>query len=876
MAGKTHFAFANMVSQKRTAGDSPACRDNKLWWKLSCGSELVMAAFAQDFRFALRLWRQRPGFTAVALLTLGLGIGANTSIFSVMDALMLRSLTVRQPEQLVLLGRGQGEGMTTRFPHDVGAAYSQPFLDRLLEKNQVFSEVAGIESMRADVHGRFSGGSGEAEPLKVRLVSGSYFRLLGVGAAAGRVLMDQDDREPGRSPVAVMSYAVWQRRFSREPSVVGRAVTFNGTAFTIVGVAAREFTGTVVDESPDLWIPLAMQAQVQPGVENPRAALTQSLWVIGRLKPGVNPISAQANVNVIFQQWLHEIAGTAPSAQRVEDMRKARVILTEMAKGISFLRRHFSDPLRILMVLVGLVLLIACVNIANLLLAHSSARQREIAVRLAIGASRRRLMTQFLSESLLLALVGGALGVLIAWWGGSLLLTLVEPGSDAIPLAVGPDGRVLLFTFGLSLATGLFFGLAPALRMTRIDAAPSLKEGRGTTRSQSRNRFGQALVAGQVALALFLMIGAGLFIRTFQKLEQTDAGFDRDRTILLELDTDASNAKGPAMAALRRRVEGRIRALPGVRAASFSMLTFSDEHWSSVLWPQGVQHLDSTALVVDHNRIGPQYFSAVGTPMLMGRSFGPQDTPQSAPVVIVNEALAKKLYPGDSPIGRWVTSGGSDPVDSRIVGVVKDAKYRTLREETKPMLFFDMEQEKNPDVYNDLVVRVQGRPEAFLTQIRGAIRSEDQNLAVWDVMTLGEAVDRSLGQEKLLALLAGFFGALALALSSIGLYGVLAYWVARRTNEIGIRMALGARPGSVLAMVLKESLALVGIGLLVGIPAALACGRYVASQLYGLAPNDPATIIGAAALLMAVALAASLLPARRAAMLDPFRALRED
>jgi predicted permease len=528
------------------------------------------------------------------------------------------------------------------------------------------------------------------------------------------------------------------------------------------------------------------------------------------------------------------------------------------------------------MLLVGLVLLIACVNIANLLLAQATGRQREMAVRLALGADRRRLMGQLLSESLLLAFLGGALGVLIAWWGGQLLLALVQSGPDRLPLEVGPNSHVLLFTFGLSLVTGLFFGLAPALRMTRLDVAPSLKEGKGTARSQSRSRFGQVLVAGQVALALFLMIGAGLFVRTLQKLEQTNAGFDRDRTVVLQLDSDASSAKGPALVALRRRVEERIRALPGVQAASYSMLTFNEGRWMTRLWPDTVQHLESTGLAVDGNRVGSEYFNALGAPVVMGRSFGPQDTAQSPRVAMVNEALGQKLYPGQSPVGRRLITGLEKPVDYQSVGVVKDAKYMSLRETTRPMFFVDTDQEKNPDAYNDLVVRVQGRAEVFMTQIRAAIRSEDPNLAVWDMMTLGEAVDRSLGRENLLAKLASFFGVLALLLASIGLYGVMAYSVSRRTNEIGIRMALGAQPGTVLGMVLRESVVVVAVGFAVGIPAALACGRYVSSQLYGVESNDLFTIVGAAVILLVVALVATFLPARRAALLDPLAALREE
>jgi predicted permease len=835
-----------------------------------------MRNVTQDFRFALRLWRQRPGFTAIALLSLALGIGANTSIFSLMDALMLRTLPVKQPGQLMLFGSGKQVGAMDDFPARSVNLFSEPFLETVRQKSAVFTDVAAVESMNANVHARFAGAASELEAVHIRVVSGNYFTLLGVGPAVGRVLRQDDDQSPGANPVAVMSHRFFERRFSRDAGVVGRTLAFNGTAFTIIGVAARNFSGTVVDESPDFWIPLAMQAQVQPWFQGPRDPLLQSLWLTGRLKAGMSWHAAEANTNVVFQQWMHQVAGASPSAEIMEDMKKARIELNPAATGISGLRTQFSEALKILMVLVGLVLLIACVNIANLLLAQSAGRQREIAVRLALGANRRRLTGQFLSESLMLSLLGGALGVLIAWWGGQLLLTLVQPGPDPLPIEVGPNARVLLFTFGLSLVTGILFGLAPALRMTRVDLAPSLREGKGMARSQTRSRLGQVLVAGQVALALLLMIGAGLFVRTLQKLERTGPGFDAARVVLLYLDSDASNFKGPAVMAMHHRLEERLRGLPGVEAASFSLFNFNQARWVVRLWPEGVPHLASAAKPTDGNQVGAEYLRALGMPVVMGRGFGPQDTPQSPAVLVVNETLARTLYPGVSPIGRHVAMEGEKSADLEIVGVVKDAKYQSLRDKPRGMFFVDLDQNKIPDTFSDLVVRVAGNPEALMSQIRAAIRSVDPNLAVWDVMTLSEAVDRSLGQEKLLAKLASFFGGLALLLASIGLYGVMAYSVARRTNEIGIRMALGAQPSAVLRMVLRESVFVVGLGLMAGIPAALACGRYVSSQLFGLAPNDPVTIAGASVVLLAVALVASFLPARRAAMLDPLTALREE
>jgi predicted permease len=649
-------------------------------------------------------------------------------------------------------------------------------------------------------------------------------------------------------------------------------VTFHDTVYTIIGVAAREFFGTVVGESQDFWIPLSMQAQAQPWRPDwwdPRA---QSLWLMGRRRPGVSVAEAQANINVMYKQWLGEIAGAAPSPERVQDMRKAQVNLTEAAGGFSRLRDKFSQPLEILMAVVGLVLLIACCNIANLLLARAAGRHREIAARLALGAERGRLVRQLLSESLLLALLGGALGALIAWWGGPVLVAMVESGPDPLPLDVGPNPRALLFTFGISLATGLLFGIAPALRMTGSGVGSALKERRGTAgRSRPRSRMGQALVAAQVALALFLMVGAGLFIRTLEKTEQIDVGFDRDKVALARVDRDSSRLKGPALMALARLQEARVRALPGVKAASFCWMNFNEGRWSSTVWAEGVARTRANAKTSDGNRVGAQYFEVVGMPVVMGRSFGPQDTRQSKPVAVVNETLARRLYPEGSPVGRHLWLGGQE-----IVGVVKDAKYSSLREKPRGMFYLLNEQEPGSEGYESLVVRVAGKPEALMSQIRAALRAEDPNLAVTEVTTLGEMVERSLGQEKMLAKLAGFFGGLALLLASIGLYGVMAYSVARRRNEIGIRMALGARPGTVLRMVLGESLAVVALGLAVGIPAALACGRLVSSQLYGVEAYDPLTIIGAASVLLAVALAASFLPARAAARLDPFTALRED
>jgi predicted permease len=483
-------------------------------------------------------------------------------------------------------------------------------------------------------------------------------------------------------------------------------------------------------------------------------------------------------------------------------------------------------------------------------------------------------MSQLLAESLLLSLAGGCLGLLAAFGGGRLLLAMVARGPDPVPLQLGLNAPVLLFTLAVSLLTGLVFGMVPALRMSRVNAAPSLKEGRRSTRSPSQGRLASALVAGQVALAFFLIVGAALFVTTLEKLEQSKTGFEKDRVLMLQLDSDSVHAKGPEQMAMYSRLQARIQALPGVEAAGFSMMTFNEGQWNSSVWPRGVSQTEANAKSFSGNRVGAEYFTVLGTPLVRGRTFGPQDTPKSKSVAVVNETLARSLYPDVSALGRHFSLGDKD--DFEIVGVVKDAKYQSLREGPSGVFFVYNGQEQSPDGFNDLVVRAQDRSKPLIGEIRAVLHAEAPNLAISDATTLAEEVDRSLTGEKLLAKLAGFFGVLALLLSSIGLYGVIAYSVARRANEIGIRMALGARPAAILVAVLRESLVVVVLGLAAGLPVALACGRFVASQLYGVKPGDPLLIGGAAVSLITTALAATFLPARRAALLDPLKALREE
>src|SRR4051794_26007069 len=522
-----------------------------------------------DLRFALRILRRSPIFTAVAVLSLALGIGANTAIFSVMDALLLRQLPVAHPERLISFGDSLPSGHYNAFPNgNFSALYSLPFYETARRNTRSFTGLAAIESMRADVHGRFTGAT-DAELLKVRVVSGNYFPLLGVGPAAGRVLAPEDN-----GPVAVISDALWTRRFARDARIVGQSVSFNGSTFTVVGVAAAEFFGMNVGESTDLWMPLASQRQVQPYLRDTAENLSQSFWIVGRLAPGVSLATAQSEVDALYLGWLKAVAGPSPSPDRQSDMRTAKIRLTDASHGFSRLRRQFSEPLTILMALVGLVLLIACANISNLLRARASGRQRELAIRLAVGAGRGRLIRQFLAESLVLAAAGGAVGTWVASWGSQVLVGMVDAS-----LHVAPDRRVLLFAVVLTLVTGLAFGIAPALRLTSFAIARSLKP---------RNTFGRVLVAGQVALALFLMIGAGLFVRTLQTLERASPGFDKERVVVVQLDPNSNGANEAALVAKYQRIGDRVRGLPSVERAAYSMLAFDDGVWSLPLWPAGV------------------------------------------------------------------------------------------------------------------------------------------------------------------------------------------------------------------------------------------------------------------------------------------------
>jgi predicted permease len=848
------------------------------WDALSLAPHRLEDEMFQDLRYGARMLLKQPGFTLVAVLSLALGIGANTAIFSLLDVVLLKSLPVEEPEKLVLFGKGEDVGLTNRFPNGSWELFSYPFYQEVRQRNEVFAEVAALLSLPWSVHGAVNLGAngGEPERLSVQLVSGTYFSVLGVQARLGRSFTAADDQTLGAHPVAVVSHAWWERKLGGDPAAVGKTITIDQVAYTIIGVAPKEFFGTTVGQAPDLWVPLAMEAQLPPAHWNGRNDKeAQSLYLIARLKDGVHTEQASAAVNLLFKQSLQEQVGAQASPERLQDMQRAYIELTPAGRGLSELRRQFSLSLRILMAVVGVVLLIACANIANLLLARAAARQKEFAVRLAVGAGRARLIRQLLTESVFLATLGGLAGVVLAWWGSRLLVLMASDGSEPLPLDVTPNARILGFTLLVSSLSAVIFGSAPAWRAAQLEPNAALKGGKGAAQATSQSLLGKALVVAQVALSLLLLVGAGLFVRTLVNLQNVPTGFDQQNVMLFRLDTATTGYKDAQFAPLLREVEERVKAIPGVQATAFAFVIFNQGQWTSQVFTREQPPLERQSRSTRQNVVGPDYFTTMGIPLLAGRGFGPQDTDKSQRVAVISETLARRFFPQGSPLGRrFGTNGPTSSEEIEVIGVVKDVKAGSLTEQTRPMAYYPHAQLPQP--LDNFVVRFAGAPEAVVPQVRQALKQVNRNLPIDDVLSLSEHVGRSLVQQKLVARLASFFGLLALLLACVGLYGVLSYGVARRTNEIGIRMALGAPSRAVLWLVLREAFTLVLIGAGLGLAASLAATRAASTLLFELKPNDPLTLTLATLLLLAVAALAGYLPARRAARVDPLVALRDE
>ena len=860
-ARAAHIRFGNVTRIKE---------ESLMTW----GSE-TLESFAGDIAYGARALLRNPALTVVALMSLALGIGANTAIFSLLDAVLLRSLPVKDPQQLVLLGNGDSDGIGNSFVDT--ELYSYPFYRQLQQKNAVFSDVAAVFSMKNDVHGAILNSAGEIgsgdEIIHAQLVSGTYFSLLGVQAERGRTLTGADDTSEGDHPVAVISQSFWERNLDRDPNVLSRKVKLGPTVFNIVGVAPAEFFGTKVGESPDIWVPMCMTKSIPPAWDAYKDNFTQSLNIIGRLKPGVSVEQATTNVNLLLQQITQGFSDADLSQKNLDKLHKAHIPLTPMANGLSSIRGEFSKPLQILMAVVALVLLIACANIANLLLARSTARARELAVRQALGARRSRLIRQLLTESLLLSLAGGCFGVGLAFLASRYLLQMVSGDFETLPLDIGLNLRLLGFTFAITVATAILFGTIPAFRATRLNLTDSLKEGRGPAGAGAKSPLARLLIIVQVALSLVLLVGAGLVLRSLVNLNNIDPGFNREGVLRLDIDTALTGFKDgePALRAIYQQIEQRVAALPGVKADSFSAFTFHEGSWNESMLVTGMPNNENIG--VHQNVVGNGYFDTMQIPLLAGRTFTTADTSTSKHVAVISEHAAKTLFPPGNPIGKHFGLGDKKPEnDFEVIGIVRDVKFGSLQEKPRYINYLSYQQRNWG--FGDFEVRYSGDFTPISTSVQQAIHSINRSIRIIHVTTLDEQVARTMTNQRLVAQLSTFFGLLAVFLSAIGIYGLMSYVVSRRTNEIGIRMALGAARFNVSWLVMREIILLVVIGIAIGVPATFAGSRIVGTMLYGLHGTDPLSLIAAVLLLLLVAVAAGYFPARRASKVDPMEALR--
>ena len=836
----------------------------------------------QDVSYAARVLRNSPGFASIAILSIALGVGANTAIFSVMDAVMLKSMPVRDPDQLLIVGdpamvgaRSQGSGRMDIF--------SYPFFQRFHDTNGVFSDVYGSgrgEQMDVALGDRTAAGSGPEGRPRGRMVTGNFFSVLGVRALIGRTFTAQETAVPGSAPVVVISYGYWERQFGRNPSIVGQKLTINRYPFTVIGITPREFFGDVVGAPTDIWIPITMEAQANPGHDYLKSIDVSWLTLMGRLKPGVSAGQASARVKVLVPQILKEQFQSIDSPEGLREMLKGKPVTSPGAKGLSRLRKEFSLPLMALMGIVGLVLLICCSNVANLQLARAVSRGREMGLRIAVGAGQGRLVRQLMTESLMVALAGGAVGLLFAQWGSALLVQLVAQ-TGVTPLEIRPDARVLLFTALVSIASGLIFGLAPAWKTTRLDVVSSLKSGKSGQADGFTRMFGKLLVVSQIVFSVVLMVLAGLFIRTLRNLEHVDVGYNRGGLLLVEIDSHAGGYADSEVNLLGRDLLDRLARIPGVQAVSLSENgLFSGTDSASDAQVEGFTGTNRADRLNSSDRVGPAYFQVVGTQVLQGRGIGTEDTAISPKVAVINEKMARFYFPKTNPIGRHIFMGdGKDRVGLTIIGVVRDAKQSDLREQTPRRFYTPLAQHKGGDDPISVInfeLRTSLASANVESAVRRTIQAVNPNLPILSLKTADDLINSDLTEERMIAKLSGFFGALALVLAAIGLYGVMSYITARRTTEIGIRFALGAPRASVIGMVLKDTLLLAAIGLAIGIAASASVGKLFESALFGLHPFDPTTISSALCVIIVAAALAAYIPAWRASRVDPMVALRQE
>ncbi|MGH9430946.1 MAG: ABC transporter permease [Terriglobia bacterium] len=839
-------------------------------------------SFWRDLRLGLRQLRLNPAFTAVAVITLALGIGANTAIFTLVDAVMLKSLPVADPSQLYRVGNANNccvlGGMQDNW--DI---YSYDLYKQFRDRTPQFSEMAGFQAAPQQVSVRRSSASGPAEAYTSEFVSGNYFSTFGIGAFAGRVFTPSDDKA-NAAPVAVMSYRTWEEHFGRDPSVIGATFAVNTMPYTVVGVAPPGFFGdTLRTDPPDFWLPLSTEL----ALNGPNSILNRPgmhwLHAIGRLKAEARLASIQPEVTVELQRWLR--AQPDLTAYDRSQIPKQHITIAPGGSGVTEMQDQTKSGLRLLMIIAGLVLLIACANIANLLLARGAATRSDTAIRVALGAPRWRLIRQVLTESVLLAVLGGAAGIYVAYAGTHAILSLAFRGARYVPISPNPSLAVLGFAFLLSLVTGIVFGVAPAWITSHAHPADALRGAGRSTRDRS-SLPQKSLIVLQVALSVVLLIGAGLLTESLRNVENQNFGFTPQGRLIVRVNPALAGYKPEQLYGLYQQLEQRLPQIPAVLSASYSLYSpMRGDNWGFGFHIEGRPPEERDGASFDS--VGPHYFDTIGTRLLRGRTIGEQDTPNSPPVVVINQAFVKKFFPKQDPVGQHF--GIEDPShagDMEIVGIVQDAKYQNARRPAYPTFFVPFFQmSKDPKLASlrahaaylgDIELHVAGRPENLEAAVRRTLNSINPNLTVLNMMSLTEQLAQNFNQDRLITQLTELFGLLALILACVGLYGVTSYSVERRTNEIGIRMALGANRANVLWLVLRGALVQLGLGLAIGIPVTLAGGRLMASQLYGVKSHNPVILAVAVAVLAACAVVAALVPARRAASIDPVQALRSE
>ena len=825
-----------------------------------------------DLRLAVRGLRRSPLFAAVAILSLALGIGANTAIFTLIDQILLRKLPVQRPDELVMLyqeGPHMGSNMGQR-------AHSYPIYQEFQKRAEPFVDVICRRLLSASVSV-----DNQTERLDAELVSGNYFTVLGVKPAAGRVFNSaEDDQVYSGHPVVVLGYDYWARRFNRDPGVVGKKILVNNYPMTIVGVSAAGFAGLDPARAPEIRVPILMKPVLAPEwgwvhMDNPRARWVQ---LFARLKPGYTAESAQAPMQGLFLQIrAHEMTLEGAknwSAYLRDRFMQGQLRVENAAVGYSSLRNDFSKALLVLMSMVGLVLLIACANVANLLIARAFMRQREIAVRLSIGASRGQLVRQLLTESLVLSLAGGIVGVFLSVALTRGLLALMPVGGSPLLVEPTPDLRILSFTFALTLATGIVFGLLPALRASKPDTWGTLKDTVGAVAGSGGSLLlRKGLVSAQVALSFLLLFGAGLFVRSLQNLQATDTGIKLDNLVTFQLSPALSGYDDQRTFNFYQQLLERLRSAPGVvSAATAQVPLLAGDEWDNSMRVEDHQAKDGENMQMFMNSLSPGYFQTMHIPFLEGRDFTRLDAKRDSTVAIVNRKFAEQFFPGKSAVGKRLGQGGGPDtkLNIEIIGVVENSLYEGPREGVRRQVFI-------PNFGNGGVafyVRTQSASDAMYALVRNEVKQLDASMPVYELKTLEGQLDETLLSDRLIATLSGAFGLLATLLASVGLYGVMAFVVARRRKELGLRLALGAAPSGVLWLVMREVVLLLAIGLIIGVPAAIGAGRFVSNQLYGVQPNDPWLAAGTIAVLAAVSAAAGLIPARRASRIDPILALR--